>query len=238
MTQLSPVAATRASRCEAHLRVLEDTVWSDLGDPDLWFAPDGYRDSLALCVIDAVYSDGDQNTSAVDVVERYIDHRRAEGVDAYTDGLTELLRTFNQIGGEQNWAEHFSEERTAADGADAATKACAVHQVARDFTALGVSTTDDLRDAIAHDRGLELRHAWCGEPGQWSGATWSYALTLAGIPGVTSDPVVTRYVARSIGKESVSPEYAIELMIRLARRAGWDLLGLDDAVWQFESARD
>jgi hypothetical protein len=41
---------------------------ADLGDPNLWFTPDGYPDSLALCIIDSIYSTGARYSSVVNVV--------------------------------------------------------------------------------------------------------------------------------------------------------------------------
>ncbi len=36
---------------------------SNLGDPDLWFRPDGYPHSLALCIIDSIASTGAHYTT-------------------------------------------------------------------------------------------------------------------------------------------------------------------------------
>ncbi len=47
----------------------------DLGEPNLWFTPDGYPDSLVLCIVDSIYSTGARYSSVVNVVERYREYR-------------------------------------------------------------------------------------------------------------------------------------------------------------------
>jgi len=42
-------------------------------------APDGYPDSLALCIIDSIYSTGARYSSVVNVVGRYRDYRTGQG---------------------------------------------------------------------------------------------------------------------------------------------------------------
>ncbi|MGV9709964.1 heme peroxidase [Gordonia sp. NPDC003424] len=227
---------TNVSQRDADLAVLEAAIRVDLGDPAMWPAPDGYRESLALCVIDAIYSMGAHFESSASVVDRYVDYRRQAGADVYADGLQELLLTFEQLGGEENWADTIGIRRMTANGAGPAIRAQAVHRVAQEFVARNVSTTDDLRLAILHGRGPELKREWCAVPAQWSGVTWNFALKLAGIPGIKADPTITRHVAKALGCP-VSPEYATRLLLRLAIRAEWDLVAFDDRIWQFESVR-
>src|SRR5215475_13009414 len=50
------------------VQALCDACPPDLGNPDLWFEPDGYPDSLALCIIDSIYSTGAHYSSVVNVV--------------------------------------------------------------------------------------------------------------------------------------------------------------------------
>ena len=58
---------------------------SNLGEKDLWITPEGYPNSLALCIIDSIYSTGSHYTSVVNVINRY---RAAHG---QRDGAAALL---------------------------------------------------------------------------------------------------------------------------------------------------
>ncbi|AZG47175.1 heme peroxidase [Gordonia insulae] len=231
--QYSPdLAGARAN----DLAALEAAARADLGDPDLWFVPTGYRKSLALCVIDAVYASGQDAAVTADVVSHYVAYRRADDADAETDGLHELLKSIKQLGGVQNWAEKVNDQQAMGD-AGASVKASAVQQVALKFATRGVATVDHLSEAIARGRARELRRMWCAAPGQESGVTWTYLLALAGIGGAKTDPLVAGYVARALGVTSVSTESAAELMNRLAMQVGWDPVAFHLTVWQFESTR-
>ncbi|MGV9709985.1 heme peroxidase [Gordonia sp. NPDC003424] len=217
------------------LAALEAAARVDLGDPDLWFVPTGYRKSLALCVIDASYATGMDPTATTDIVNHYVNFRQADAADSVTDGLHELLRSFKQLGSVQKWAEAMNDQ--SLNSADGPRKAAAVQQVSLKFVTRGVATVEDLSEAIAKGRARELRRIWCSAPGQESGVTWTYLLALAGIGGAKTDPLVAGYVARALGVESVSTQFAAELMNRLATRVGWDPVAFHLTVWQFESTR-
>ena len=58
----------------------------DLGNPDLWFKPDGYPESLALCIIDSIYSTGARYSSVLNVAKRYREYRLDQGGNPDTDG--------------------------------------------------------------------------------------------------------------------------------------------------------
>lgn len=62
-------------------------------------APGGYRDGLALCVIDSVQSTGVNYTSTGKVLDRYRAYRRAQGAHPTADGAVELLATFDDLDG-------------------------------------------------------------------------------------------------------------------------------------------
>lgn len=70
----------------------------DLGDPARWFPPPGYPDSLALCIVDAIFSSGARHSMTEKVIGRYREHRRALGGDPDRDGAVELLGTFATSG--------------------------------------------------------------------------------------------------------------------------------------------
>lgn len=64
-----------------------------------WESVVGYPDSLALAVIDAIWSMTTRYPITRGVIRRYIQHRAAESGDASRDGLTDLLGFYERIGG-------------------------------------------------------------------------------------------------------------------------------------------
>ncbi|WKG06241.1 heme peroxidase [Mycolicibacterium sp. HK-90] len=208
----------------------------DLGDPRRWFSPGGYPDSLALCVIDSIYSTGARYATVEKIIGRYRDYRVAQGADAASDGAPELLRTITELGGPDAWASQIGNRRPTSTAANAPLKSVAVAQVAQALVAVGVCSAEDLRSAAQDDdRRAAARTAWCAAPGQKSGTTWDYVLKLAQIPGERAGRVVAAYVSREIGP--VSAEGAGEVLRGVAQSAGWNVLVLDHAIWRFESGR-
>lgn len=74
-------------------------------------APAGYRDGLALCVVDSVQSTGVTYSSVESVVARYRAYRREQGGDPNTDGVPELLTTFDELSGPDGWAQRIGNSR-------------------------------------------------------------------------------------------------------------------------------
>ena len=93
---LEPGGTMSVSRNEVDMLV--KYCETNLGDKALWKNPCGYPNSLALCIIDAIYSTGSHYTSVVNVTTRY---KESEGL---TDGAAGLLRSFAEAGGARNWA--------------------------------------------------------------------------------------------------------------------------------------
>lgn len=221
------------------LEALQVACDRDLGDSTLWYQPDGYPDSLALCIIDAIYSTGAHYSSVVNVVGRYREHRTNQGWNPDADGATELLAHIDELGGVDRWAGEIGNRRPTSTAKDAPLKAEAIRQVAEGLLAINLRTAGDLRTAADGDALDAAKRVWTSVPGQRSGITWEYGLMLAGVPGVKADRMVVRYVARAIGKPvaDVSPVEAGHLVKRLATRNGWDAIRTDHAIWRFESGR-
>jgi hypothetical protein len=156
----------------------------DLGDPDLWVEPDGYPESLALCIIDSIYSTGAHYTSVRNVIDRYRAYRSDQGGEPNTDGVEQLLKTIEDLGGPDPWAASIGNRRPTSTAANAPLKAEAIHQVATTLGRLGIKSADDLRVAARDEALIAAKAAWIKVPGQRSGITWEYALMLARIPGV------------------------------------------------------
>ncbi|CQD24759.1 heme peroxidase superfamily protein [Mycobacterium lentiflavum] len=71
----------------------------DLGSSADWIAPPGYPNSLALCIIDAVFSINATYGGVANVITQYRRHRAEQNGDADTDGVIELLGTFEWSNG-------------------------------------------------------------------------------------------------------------------------------------------
>lgn len=202
-------------------------------------APGGYRNGLALCVIDSVQSTGVNYTSVGKVLDRYRTYRRAQGADPAADGAVELLATFDELAGTEAWASRIgTRNRTSTRGG--ILKAEAIRNAARVLTANGIGTTAALR-AAADDEALlgQVRKAWCAVKGQRSGITWRYVLMLAGVPGVKPDRMIIRFVADALGvpHRSVGSEFAAEIVTAAAPELGMSASALDHAIWRFQRGR-
>ena len=215
--------------------VLVTACETDLGDPSLWFTPDGYRDSLALCIIDSIYSTGARYSSVVNVLKRYRDYRSNQGGNPDTDGTDELAATIAELGGPDPGppasaiAVRLPPRRGPPESRKRRRGPCA-----------GRTTEVSSGPAAATADGLRaVERAW--RPRTWAalGITWDYARMLAQIPGVKADRTVLKYVTRAIGCRpgSMLPERAADLVSRVAQAKGWNVIHLDHAIWRFESGR-
>lgn len=218
----------------ADIEQLRAACERDLGDPASWPMPVGYPNSLALCIIDAIYATGARHETVDTIIERYRSYRAGQGGDADTDGAPELLANVEALGGPEPWAAQIGNRRPTSTRKDAPLRSVALTEVAQAFVALGISTTEDLR-VVAADPELakEAKRAWCAIPGQRSGFTWRFLLMLAELPG--TDPSVAGYVAREIGRDG--PIDTAGLLAAVADAAGWHADALHQAIWRFEARR-
>ncbi|OBG39343.1 heme peroxidase [Mycolicibacter heraklionensis] len=233
------MSATEPDVESQDVAVLGAACARDLGDPVRWFAPDGYPNSLALSIVDSIYSTGALYSSVENVVARYRSFRRETGADPNADGTDELAATFAQLGVE-GWADSIGNRRPTSSAKGAPLKAEAILLAVEALSGLGVRSAADLR-ALSSDRerAQQVESAWRAVPGQGSGITWAYLLMLAHVPGVKADRMVVRYVARALGsgERGVSASKAADLVTGVARERDWDVLQLDHAIWRFESGR-
>jgi hypothetical protein len=222
------------------IAALTNACHTDLADPDLWLMPDGYPDSLALCMIDAIYSRGAHYSSVVKVLARYRDYRTSQGANPETDGTDELAKTIRRLGGPHAWATMIDDHRPTTSNADVPLKTATIVSLSELLPRHAVQTTADLRSVAADQAALKaLERAWRALPGQGSGATWQSALMLAQVPGATADRAVLKYVTRVVGYRhgALDPVHAAQLIDHVAEAEAWNSSHLDRAIWRFESGR-
>lgn len=224
---------------DARVDALADACERDLGDAAEWFTPHNHPDSLALCIIDAIYSTGASYVTVERIIDRYTAFRAGQGGDATQDGARELLATFEDLGDASAWATQIGNRRPTSSTPGALLKAQAIVEVATHLVELGVTTTAELRD-VAETAALDVvKKAWTSVPGQRSGTTWIYVLMLSGVSGVIADRRVIDYVARALDVPvgDVTPTLASTLIDDVAHRKGWNAVHAEYAIWRFASDR-
>jgi hypothetical protein len=191
-------------------------------------------------VIDSVQSTGVTYSSVERVVARYRTYRRDRDGDPNADGSAELLGTFTETGGPEEWAEQIGNGHRTSTRAGAPLKAAAILQAASVLDGLGITTAAALRDAADDKVGLEkVKKAWCSVTGQRSGITWRYAGMLAGVPGVKPDRMICRFVADSLElrRASVGTDFAYDIVTAAATEMGMSATALDHAIWRWQRVR-
>ena len=208
---------------------------NELADPEAWVEPGGHRDSLALCVVNSIQSMGVRFGSVSTVVKRYRDKRPGM---ADTDGVAELLATFDECNGIDGWAGEIGNKHRTSTRAGAPLKAQAVRQAAAWLQEAGVRSTSDLR-ALDADQLDRVKAGWRAVPGQRSGISWRYFLMLAGMPGVKPDRMICRFVAAAAGQpvRSISPRVAEQAVEGAAVLLAVPANVLDHNIWRSESRR-
>lgn len=196
----------------------------------------GYRDSLALCLVDSVQSLGVKYKSVRNVVRTYEAYRKAEKGTPETDGTAELLKTFSDLGGAEAWAKEIGNDNKTSSHAGAPLKAEAIRQAAEMLTANGITDTKRLREAAENDSLRHIKSQWFRIPGQSVGTAWGYLLMLAGIPGVKPDRMIVRFVADALElpRKAVKPAFAGEAILAAAEALQMPPTDLDHAVWDWQ----
>ncbi|MEH0841075.1 hypothetical protein V6U81_01600 [Micromonospora sp. CPCC 205711] len=218
-----------------HAELLAAQVLKVLGPADAWRpAPSGYPDSLALCILDAIWSMGVRYGAVENVVRRYRDVRRAGGGDVDRDGASDLLRCIETLHGADAFAERLRNRQRVSTHANAVRKAEAVHRAAQALCQAGVETVEDLRAATTSPDEARVKGLWLALPGQGSGISWHYLLMLAGLPGVKPDRMICRFVGRALGRKRVPPAEAACLVKRAAVLLDVSPTRLDHEIWRYE----
>lgn len=211
---------------------------ADLGDDARWFNPAGY-DSVALCIIDSIYSTGNHYSGVMNAIAKYQQRRAGEGGEPHADTASDLIAASERWGGVQGLSEATNKWRCWANH-DAPLKAEAALCAAKILAAHNVEDIDDVRshlDAPTQQDSSPIKRGWIQIPGHRSGLTWTYFLMLAGVPGVKADRMIVRYVERVLG-QPVDSRTAAALVSEIADRRGLRRTKLDHAIWRYESGRN
>jgi hypothetical protein len=207
-----------------------------LGSPDSWVTPDGY-DSVALAMIDAVWSIGVRYQSVENVIARYRAERLAGGHDPEADRPEDVRRFIEACGGPEGFAARVR-NRQRTSSRNGILKAEAVLHEARILEHESVSVPADLAGA-SEERLNHLRHQWSTVPGQASGISWRAFCMLVGLAEVKPDRMIRRYVAGALGRageSAVGVEEARDLVMATAAHLGVSPRALDWAIWSYQSA--
>ena len=220
---------------DAEIKTLVEYCETHLGDSNLWTTPDGYPNSLALCIIDSIYSTGSHYSSVVNVIEHY----KASG--GARDGAKDLARSIQNAGGAREWATSIAHNlKPAHTRPGALLKAEIIEQAADLMIKLDIDTVPDLVVQIK-DSPLdnEVLRGWKRLPSQSSGVTYNYLLILAGMPSVKPDRMILRFLAHALGEESeLNGSRAVELITETAKTMNVDPRALDHIAWRAASGRE
>ncbi|AIT61658.1 hypothetical protein [Corynebacterium doosanense] len=215
---------------------IESTVGAD---ETVWFRPDGYN-SVALAIIDSIYSIGVRYGGVVKVVERYCDARRQESGENWSATATDLREAFDRWGGVDAFIEITNNHWRTSSAPGAPHKAEAVRQAAALLADHGLETAEDIRVRFKSRESrvsADFVKAWKKIPGQRSGLSWNYFLMLVGLPGVKADRMIVRFVTDAVGRP-VSPLEASALVEEVSQELDLNPTHVDHALWRFQSHRE
>jgi len=208
------------------------------GWPD-FVAPTGYPDSMALCVMDSIWSIGVRYSSVEHLLARYRTWLKGEGRgSANKRTLTDLIDDITACGGPEGFADALgNHSRTSTR--NGVLKAAAVFDAATRLSDAGVNRPSDLR---RRHNDPEVKKLWRGVKGQSSGISWRYLLILAGVDDVKADRMVCRFVESAVGRRPISHDEAHQLVVVAhsdlrPEAPSLSLRALDHAIWNAQRAR-
>ena len=213
---------------------------AELGDALVWDVPKGYRGSLALCVMDSIFSLGIRYETVERVLGGYLKARGFRGIEdaqLCTDRPVDLLEWFDSPTGCSGSSDRFAEivgNRNRTSSVNGILKAEAVVQACNLLSSIDVNTPKTLIS-----RAEELQSKWLREiKGQSSGISWRYMLMLAGLSGVKPDRMVYRFMKRMGVGGDVSPEDFVQAIVRRINLSGVDATAVDHQIWLLQREVD
>ncbi len=209
---------------------------SDLEDEDGWKPAPEY-DSVALALIDAIWSLGVRYRGVLNVIARYTAARVEQGGAPKLDTPDDLLTFIEGCGSPDAFAEAVN-NRQRTSSRSGILKAEAVQRAAAVLASYGVSTPQLL---LGLDAGAlaAIEADWRAIQGQGSGLSWEYFLMLCGISGVKADRHIRRFVAEALDvpESQVGAADARRLVIAASDELGIDWRVADYAIWNEMSSR-
>jgi hypothetical protein len=208
-----------------------------LGNPETWKKPDGYPNSLALCVIDSIWSIGIRYPTVVKVINRYLEHRGYDEDEAHqicTDGTSDFLMWYRALENGKTSPQVLAiqlKNRNHTSSSKGKLKAEAVVQAFELFEVLGIESTQDL---IEQSEDVESR--WLSQiHGQRSGISWKYLLMLCGQPGVKPDRMMFRFMERvGVDIKFTSPEEFVDQIVETIGIESVNATAVDHRIWSTE----
>lgn len=216
------------------VHVLVEYCSEHLGPKESWIEPDGYPDSLALCIIDSIYSTGSNYQSVVNVINKYKTDLGSR------DSASDLLAAIRQAGGPEEWASNVvCNSKPAHTRKGAPLKASVIYEAAQMLLRNRIDTVQDLVDFLKDDeQKASLQRQWKGLPSQRSGITYNYFILLAGQPSVKPDRMILRFLQKALGlPKAPNSGEASELVAAAAHVLDVSPRTLDHTIWRTESGR-
>lgn len=228
-----------ADNRDSELDKLVAACQSRLPAPATWAAFPGYPDSLALALVDAIWSPGIRYATTAAVVGRYAEHRRLVGTDPAHDTVSGLLSTYEGFGSTERFIDAVGTRHRVSTQSGAALKGAVVRQAAESLRELGIDTADQFRAADQTPVGKQAESAWRALPGQRSGISWRYLRMLLGLADVKPDRMVTRFVAAALGvsEASLAPDRVALLVQAAAAHHAVDAGALDHKIWKYQTSQ-
>ncbi|MGV0750671.1 hypothetical protein [Mycolicibacter minnesotensis] len=208
--------ASTAADVEQVLAYIETTIteWKDMFE--------GWPGNVELALIDAVLSiqaryGSNPETGVLGALSRY---RESSARKSWDD-----LEVLASLEAETLMSTLANRQRTGG-----VTKAEAIVDAARRFTAIGVRHAVDVQPDSAAQR-----DAYCGTRGLGP-ITWEYFLMLLGNDGVKPDILVTRFIEEALGRTAEYTE-VIEIVNEAAKRLAKPVGALDHSIWNYMNKR-
>lgn len=196
----------------------------------------GWINQIGIALWDAVYSIGSQYSGVAPRLDEMRGWLAKEGLSEDSLHVVANLP-------EDAVVKIMGATRVAPGRARSVTKAAAARQAAIAIAGLEIDSASDLRDYVTgHKEGSvesakEILKTYSSVYGLGK-VTGEYFLMLLGIPGVKADRMVTRFVAKAVGKP-VGPEEARSLVVAAhealspSTLSGVSLTQLDHAIWLY-----
>lgn len=209
-------------------------------DTRRWFIPDGYQ-SVALAILDAIYSTGNRYTGVTNLINRYRELRTAEGADPRFDTASDFIEAIQRWGGVDEFVERTKNRWRTSSQKHAPYKAYAALEAAKVLAQHSIETVIEAGQRLESRESRErsnISQQWMEITGQKSGLTWNYFLMLVGIPGVKADRMVIRFVTAALGRPTnVSAKEASRLIEEVADILDVNYSHLDHTIWRYQSGR-